>query len=334
MYSAPRPAIASCVRNTQSSVLTPVGNRVPLQLRPEPTAKSAMTIVAKDSGIIMDEARLYNLPLPLSAATEQLCAMSLAAGYHKLDDGRTSLLWEKFFGGKSLVETGTLEEESAKAQLLQVQPASAPKKILFIGLGYMGTPMALSLQTAGLQVTGWDVSLPAMDAYTAAGGKVASDLETEAKDADVVVFMTNTSLQIEAILSGGIAAALPEDATVVVCSTVAPSAISHIQSLVGKGINVVDAPVSGGPSKSATGDLTITASGDETALSKAAPVLAALAKTHLHFIRKLFTYTPADDQLEDWEQGVPSNSSTICLPVCTFALPPKHLPLPRKRAWI
>lgn len=178
-----------------------MGNRVPLQLRPEPSAKSAMTIVAKDSGIIMDEARLYNLPLPLSAATEQLCTMSLAAGFHKLDDGRTSLLWEKFFGGRSIIETGTLAEEMETAKELAIQPGQAPEKILVVGLGSMGQPMALTLQRGGLRVVGWDVSQPAMDAFASAGGHVATDLPQEAKSADAVLFMTNTSTQIEAVLA-------------------------------------------------------------------------------------------------------------------------------------
>jgi 3-hydroxyisobutyrate dehydrogenase-like beta-hydroxyacid dehydrogenase len=56
-----------------------------------------------------------------------------------------------------------------------------------------------------------------------------------------------------------------------------------------KGLTLIDAPVSGGPSRAATGDLTIMASGPEEALAKAASVLQAMSSTkdagNLHFIR-------------------------------------------------
>lgn len=180
------------------------GHRGPWQLRPDGQLKSAMTICAKDAGIIMDEARLANFPCPLTSATEQVMVMAIAAGLSRVDDGCVSLLWEKNFGGQPVAEQGTIEEEEEKAKLLDIASASAaPKKVLFVGLGMMGAPMALAIQKAGINVVGVDVSLPAMDAYSKAGGKVASDAVQEAADADVVVLIPNTALQAEAILFGG-----------------------------------------------------------------------------------------------------------------------------------
>jgi 3-hydroxyisobutyrate dehydrogenase-like beta-hydroxyacid dehydrogenase len=185
------------------------GHRGPWQLRPDGQLKSAMTICAKDAGIIMDEARLYGFPCPLTSATEQVMVMAIAAGLSRVDDGCISLLWEKNFGGKPVAEQGTIEEEEEKAKLLDIKVGSGekPSKVLFVGLGMMGAPMALAIQKSGVNVLGVDVSLPAMDAYVKAGGKAASDAIQEASDADMVVLAPNTAQQAMTILFGGLGVA-------------------------------------------------------------------------------------------------------------------------------
>lgn len=78
-----------------------------------------------------------------------------------------------------------------------------------------------------------------------------------------------------------------------VCSTVAPVSAVRLQSLLneaGRRLQLVDAPVSGGPSRSSKGNLSIMASGEMTALSKACSVLQAMSTQagnvpNLHFIR-------------------------------------------------
>lgn len=179
------------------------GHRGPWQLRPDGQLKSAMTICAKDAGIIMDEARLAGFPAPLTSATEQVMVMAIAAGLSRVDDGCISLLWEKNFGGLPVAEKGTIEEEEEKAKLLDIKPSGNPKKVLFVGLGMMGGPMAMSIHKAGFNVTGVDVALPAMDAFAKAGGHVASDLAQEASDSDMVILVPNTALQAQTVLFGG-----------------------------------------------------------------------------------------------------------------------------------
>jgi 3-hydroxyisobutyrate dehydrogenase-like beta-hydroxyacid dehydrogenase len=184
------------------------GHRGPWQLRPDGTLKSAMTICAKDSGIIMDEARLYNFPCPLTSATEQVMNMAIAAGLSRVDDGCISLLWEKYFGVGQIAENGTEEEEEEKAKELSVQPTGPPQKVLFVGLGMMGTPMALAVQKAGMETVGLDISKEAMEAYVKAGGKAVTDIAQEARDADVVVLVTNTAAEAGVVLfavEGGLA---------------------------------------------------------------------------------------------------------------------------------
>lgn len=87
---------------------------------------------------------------------------------------------------------------------------------------------------------------------------------------------------------------LPQGAVIVICSTIAPSSAVSLQKIldkVGKGHQLVDAPISGGPSRAETGDLAVMASGDEGALSRAHAVLYALSAqagnaANLHLIRE------------------------------------------------
>lgn len=94
------------------------GLRVPWQLQNDGIPKSAMTIIYKDVGIVNDEARAIQFPAPLSAVTEQVLTATIGAGLAKEDDGNAIKLWEHF-GGKSILESGTIEEEEKKAQAFE-----------------------------------------------------------------------------------------------------------------------------------------------------------------------------------------------------------------------
>ncbi len=160
-----------------------------------------MTIIAKDIGIVMDEARLNAFPLPLCAVAEQVFTSALGAGMHKEDDGRIVKVWERF-GGRPLLEEGTVEEEIANANELEVQSTGKIGKVLFVGLGVMGVPMGLAIQKAGIEVVGYDFDSKASERFSQAGGKAASDLLEGAEGAEVVMIMTNTAFQAEAVLFG------------------------------------------------------------------------------------------------------------------------------------
>ena len=105
---------------------------------------------------------------------------------------------------------------------------------------------------------------------------------------------------------------LPQNAVIVLSSTVSPSSAIYLQSLLdkaGKGHQLVDAPTSGGPSRGDTGDIAIMASGDPEALSRVCTVLQAMStaagnQSNLHFIRK-YLQIIADDSRgrRIWLQG-------------------------------
>ncbi|WRT63854.1 uncharacterized protein IL334_000779 [Kwoniella shivajii] len=274
------------------------GHRVPWSLNHDGIPKSAMTIIAKDIGIVMDESRQLSFPAPLCSAAEQIFTAGIGAGLSKVDDGLISQLWEKL-GGQSVAEKGTVEEEESNAKELNITSLSEGeiKKILVVGLGVMGLSMASALLSKGIQVVGYDVNLESMDKFSKQGGKVTSDVIQAAKETEAVLLVTNTAKQAESVLFGvdgksGIASSLPNGSTIIISSTNAPSEVINLQKLLddlSKDLQIVDAPISGGPSRASIGDLAIFASGPESSLSKVHSILSTLSTSkgnvkNLHYI--------------------------------------------------
>ncbi|MDN5601664.1 MAG: NAD(P)-dependent oxidoreductase [Brachybacterium sp.] len=159
-----------------------------------------------------------------------------------------------------------------------VDPTTAPS-VAWIGLGAIGTPMARAAAGAGFPVTAFDLNPAARDAVAEVATTVASAREA-ADGADVVVVMVATPEQLDAVLFGetGIAQVLTESTTLLVMSTVGPAAIEAVVAgLAGITARVVDAPVSGGAARAATGDLLVMVGGAEAAVAAARPLLDALA---------------------------------------------------------
>ena len=150
----------------------------------------------------------------------------------------------------------------------------------FVGLGAMGMPMAKSLLRAGLTVTAYDVRAAAVSEFVAAGGLGATGLNKVAADADVLVLAVVNAAQVESVLfgPGNAAAAMQPGGVVVVCSTVGPDfARATGTRLAEAGLQMLDAPMSGGTLRAADGTLSIMAAGPDAAFAKARPVLDALA---------------------------------------------------------
>jgi L-threonate 2-dehydrogenase len=156
-------------------------------------------------------------------------------------------------------------------------------RIAFIGLGAMGVPMAVNLVKAGHEVTGFDVRAAALQPLVAAGGKPAASAAEAARaggGADLLWLMVVTGEQAEAVLfEGGTAAALPRGAIVVAACTQAPAlARKTSQRLAEMGLEMLDAPVSGGVAGANAAGLTIMASGPEATMARARPVFEAVGK--------------------------------------------------------
>jgi 3-hydroxyisobutyrate dehydrogenase len=156
-------------------------------------------------------------------------------------------------------------------------------RIAFVGLGAMGVPMAINLVRAGHAVTGFDVRAGAAEPLAAAGGRAAASAAEAARDAELLWLMVVSGEQAEGVLfEHGAAAALRngnEGAIVVAACTQAPAlARRTADRLAAMGLEMLDAPVSGGVAGARAAALTIMASGAEATLTRARPALEAVGK--------------------------------------------------------
>ncbi len=146
----------------------------------------------------------------------------------------------------------------------------------------MGLGMAQSLLRAGFEVAGCDVSDAACAALVKAGG-TAHDTPGQAVEGCVVALsVVVNAAQTEAILFGenGVAGALPEGALIISAATMMPEAARDLaRRAADRGLLYLDAPISGGAIKAATGALSIMASGSPQAFDLAAGTFEAIAAT-------------------------------------------------------
>ena len=154
--------------------------------------------------------------------------------------------------------------------------------IAFIGLGNMGLPMALNLARAGHGVTGFDLSPAAREAATAAGLALADSALECVRGAQVIVTMLPAGRHVRAVWEE-IAAAVPRGALLIDSSTIDVESARAVHELAGaKGLQALDAPVSGGTGGAVAGTLTFMCGGTAGAFAAGKPVLEAMGKRIVH----------------------------------------------------
>ncbi len=159
------------------------------------------------------------------------------------------------------------------------------QRIAFIGLGNMGGPMAANLVKAGHAVRVFDLNVATVHTAVAAGAIAASSAADAIVDVDVVVSMLPASRHVEALFLGddGLLAKLPACTLVIDSSTIAPASARQVAAAaVARGLQMLDAPVSGGTAGAAAGTLTFIVGGPVAALARARPVLDAMGKNIFH----------------------------------------------------
>ncbi|WP_030812790.1 2-hydroxy-3-oxopropionate reductase [Streptomyces sp. NRRL S-337] len=157
--------------------------------------------------------------------------------------------------------------------------------IAFVGLGIMGSPMAVNLAEAGHTVVGWNRSPGRADALVAAGGKEAGSIAEAVRDADVVITMVPASPQVEAVAYGpdGILENARPGTLFIDHSSITPqTSIDLAKAAADKGIRVLDAPVSGGEAGAVEGVLSIMVGGARADFDAARPVFDAVGATVVH----------------------------------------------------
>ncbi len=158
-------------------------------------------------------------------------------------------------------------------------------KVGFIGLGGMGKYIALCIQRAGFDLTVCDLRPTPVAALVAAGAKAADNPGAAAAGADIILASLPNEAATEAVAFGedGVLAAAAPGSIFVETSTISPALVHRIVEAAGaKGIDVVDAPVSGGTRQRMEGTLTIMAGGPEDVVERARPVFTAYGKRIIH----------------------------------------------------
>ena len=149
-----------------------------------------------------------------------------------------------------------------------------------IGLGAMGRGMAASLRRAAYPVHVFDVRPEAVQSFVADGGVACASPAEMAQRCEVVVSVVVNAAQTEDVLfgAGGVAAALRAGGLFVMCSTVDPNWSVALESrLAERGLLYLDAPISGGAAKAASGQMTMMTAGRPEAYAKAGGALATMA---------------------------------------------------------
>jgi 2-hydroxy-3-oxopropionate reductase len=158
-------------------------------------------------------------------------------------------------------------------------------KLGFIGLGVMGRPMALNLMKHGHDMGVYARRAASVEPLVAAGAKAYASPRELAENADVIFTMVTTSSDVEAIALGadGIAAGAKPGTILVDMETISPAVARNVgERLAQKGIEMLDAPVSGGPAGAEGATLSIMVGGKPAVFEKVRPLFACLGKTIVH----------------------------------------------------
>ncbi len=151
-------------------------------------------------------------------------------------------------------------------------------KIGLIGLGIMGKPMARNMLKAGYDLSVSDLNQAAVDEIVAAGAKAATNQEI-GETCDVVLTMLPNSPHVKAVMLGehGVASYMKPGQVFIDMSSINPVASKEIAAeLAKKGIEMLDAPVSGGEPKAVDGTLSFMVGGKQEVFDRFKPLLESM----------------------------------------------------------
>lgn len=153
-------------------------------------------------------------------------------------------------------------------------------KVGFIGLGIMGKPMAKNLLKAGYELIVTNRSKASVEELVKQGATGAKTSKEVASQCDVIITMLPNSPQVKEVVLGenGVIEGIKDGATVIDMSSIAPLASKEIsEQLSKKGVQFLDAPVSGGEPKAIDGTLSVMVGGEKEIFDKFYDVMMAMA---------------------------------------------------------
>jgi 2-hydroxy-3-oxopropionate reductase len=160
-----------------------------------------------------------------------------------------------------------------------------PERVAFIGLGIMGKPMARRLLGAGFSLMVHSRSAGPVDELVDAGAVRAGSASEAARVSGAVITMLPDTSDVELVMLGadGVASATLPGTLVIDMSTIDPEPTRRIaDAFAADGVDMLDAPVSGGEQGAIDGTLSIMVGGDAAAVDRAMPMFRAMGKNVVH----------------------------------------------------
>lgn len=158
-------------------------------------------------------------------------------------------------------------------------------KVGYVGIGAIGRLMAANIIKGGFPLAVYDVRKEAVDEMVQLGAKAAASSSEVAQFADVVELSVKDDTQVEEVITGpqGILAAAKPGLIVAIHSTINPeTAVKMGRIAKERGVDVVDAPISGGPEGAVAQTLLYMIGGEKGAVEKCQPVFATSGTTLVH----------------------------------------------------
>jgi 3-hydroxyisobutyrate dehydrogenase len=160
--------------------------------------------------------------------------------------------------------------------------ANSDTRVGFIGLGIMGRPMVRNLLKAGFPVTVWNRSRPGIDACVAEGASEAASPRTVAAASDIVITIVGDAPDVEGVALGpnGILEGARPGVVHIDMTTQSPEVTRVIAARLSQaGVEMLDAPVSGGEQGAIDSTLSIMVGGREEVFERCRPVFEAMGRT-------------------------------------------------------
>jgi 2-hydroxy-3-oxopropionate reductase len=159
------------------------------------------------------------------------------------------------------------------------------QQVGYIGLGIMGRPAALNLMKAGYQVRVWARRAESMEPLEAAGASAGASPADVAAHSDVVFINVSDTPDVEEVILGadGIIHGARQGSVVVDMSTISPIATIALAARLGEaGVEMLDAPVSGGEQGAVSGTLSFMVGGKAEVFERVRPLFEVMGKNIIH----------------------------------------------------
>ncbi|QVM92061.1 3-hydroxyisobutyrate dehydrogenase [Pseudomonas entomophila] len=159
-------------------------------------------------------------------------------------------------------------------------------RIAFIGLGNMGAPMARNLIKAGHLLNLFDLNQTVLAELAGLGGQVSASPKAAAADSELVITMLPAAAHVRSVYldeETGVLAGIRPGTPTVDCSTIDPQTAREVSKAAAtKGVDMGDAPVSGGTGGAAAGTLTFMVGASAELFATLQPVLAQMGRNIVH----------------------------------------------------